>query len=372
MNVRRLADRPENEPDKHACVVLEQVMTAAASIARLLRRGCSLGRASIGAASGRVVCFGGATLDRTYHAADPIRTGTSNPAIGRRGYGGVARNVCENLARLGVNTGLVSLVGDDESGKSLVRHLQSLGVDTSRVGIAARHSTAEYAAILNPDNSLAFGIADMEVFSAFTIHGLPRLWPYLAAASWVFVDCNLPALVLRDLIVRKRGTRFKLAVDAVSTHKAERLPADLTGIDLLFLNKDEAETLLKLDIQYTLPPELIAQALCERGARQVVLTLGADGLIVASDPSDVAAVPAVQANPVDVTGAGDALIAGTLARLVAGSTLVEAARTGSLAAALTVECDASVHPKLSGRFLASMGQRLPEGVHTYSQAELRR
>ena len=305
--------------------------------------------------AGHVACFGGATLDRKYHAVAPIRAGTSNPVTGHRTYGGVARNVCENLARLGVSTSLVSAVGDDENGRSLVRHLQRLGVNTARVAVAVGHATAEYAAILNPDRSLAFGIADMGVFSAITVEGLHGLWPHLAAASWVFADCNLPAPVLQALLMRRRGASFNLAVDAVSVHKAERLPADLAGIDLLFVNEDEAEALVR---RHALPPAFAAQALRERGAAQVVLTLGACGMIVVSGPGDALAVPAIPADPVDVTGAGDALIAGTLARLVAGGTLVEAARVGSLAAALTVECDASVHPELSEGLLARMSHRL--------------
>ena len=308
--------------------------------------------------AGHVACFGGATLDRKYHAVGPIRAGTSNPVTGHRTYGGVARNVCENLARLGVSTSLISVVGDDENGRSLVRHLERLGVNTARVAVASCHATAEYAAILNPDRSLAFGIADMGVFSAITVDGLHGLWPHLAAASWVFADCNLPAPVLQALLMRRRDASFNLAVDAVSVHKAERLPADLAGIDLLFVNEDEAEALLRPDARDTLPPASAAQVLRERGAGQVVLTLGAGGMVVISGPGDAIAVPAIPADPVDVTGAGDALIAGTLARLVAGGTLVEAARVGSLAAALTVECDASVHPELSEGLLASMGHRL--------------
>ncbi|MBV9748652.1 MAG: bifunctional hydroxymethylpyrimidine kinase/phosphomethylpyrimidine kinase [Acetobacteraceae bacterium] len=224
--------------------------------------------------------------------------------------------------------------------------------------VAAGHSTAEYAAILNPDGSLAFGIADMGVFNAITVGYLPGIWPHFAAASWVLAECNLPAPVLQALLARKRGAHFKLAVDPVSVHKAMRLPAELAGIDVLFVNEDEAEALLGLDARHAISPELAAQALRERGAGQVVLTLGADGAVVASDLGDVVAVPAVPTRPVDVTGAGDALIAATLARLVAGSTLVEAVRIGSLAAALTVESDASVCPEMSEGLLASMAHRL--------------
>ena len=58
-------------------------------------------------------------------------------------------------------------------------------------------------------------------------------------------------------------------------------------------------------------------------------------------------LPAVVTPVVDVTGAGDALIAGTLSQLVDGAALVEALRTGLVAAALAIESRGSVRPDLS-------------------------
>jgi pseudouridine kinase len=66
------------------------------------------------------------------------------------------------------------------------------------------------------------------------------------------------------------------------------------------------------------------------------------------------------AQPLDVTGAGDAMIAATLCRLLAGEKLASAVRVGGLLAALTIESDASVHPELSPRFLATSMARLTE------------
>ena len=56
-------------------------------------------------------------LDRTLRLAAAPVPGSSNPARMSTGFGGVARNVAENLARLGVPVALVSRVGDDDSGR---------------------------------------------------------------------------------------------------------------------------------------------------------------------------------------------------------------------------------------------------------------
>ncbi|MBP0652302.1 hypothetical protein J8J40_35100, partial [Mycobacterium tuberculosis] len=68
----------------------------------------------------------------------------------------------------------------------------------------------------------------------------------------------------------------------------------------------------------------------------------------------------VPAQPIDVTGANDALIAGTLYRVLAGERLASAVRIGALLAALTSESDMSVHPGLSPRLLSGAIGRLPE------------
>ena len=323
--------------------------TVAAHIVNLIQKGCILGRGYVLPQPRRVVCVGAAAIDRKYHATAPLVAGTSNPARGARSFGGVARNVAENLVRLGVATGLVSIVGDDANGHDLLRQLSDLGVDVSQVRVSAGHATAEYLAILDAANDLALGIADMAIFDQFDVAMLERAWPHLAAAAWVFADCNLPAQVLAALLGRARTGGRLLAVNAVSGPKAARLPADLSGIGLLFVNRDEAAVILGGEA----PPDAMAAALRARGAERVVVTLGAQGCLVA-EVGGISRIAAVRGVIRDVTGAGDALIAGTLYRLLAGAPLVEAAATGARLAALTVASEATVLPGLTAEMLAAV------------------
>ncbi|MHB2165711.1 carbohydrate kinase [Alsobacter sp. R-9] len=322
--------------------------TVAAHIVSLIQKGHILGRGYLLPEARRVVCLGGAVLDRKYRTRKPIEPHTSNPASGFRTFGGVARNVAENLARLNVATSLVSIVGDDEAGRSMVEHLRSLGVDTSAVMIGRGERTAEYVAVLGPESDLVVGLADMDIFDLFSVDDVARAWPQIASAGWVFLDCNLPAEVIAHVVARKHSGRFRLAVNTVSTPKALRLPSDLSGIDLLFTNHDEAGALLG-----SLPrPRNAAAALVARGVEAAVITQGSAGAVVATQ-GEVTSIPSRPARPVDVTGAGDALIAGTLHRLLAGDMLADAVRAGTVLAALTVENTATVLPELSPRFLAA-------------------
>src|SRR5688572_16511644 len=102
-----------------------------------------------------ITCIGGAAVDRKYRAMDKIRPGTSNPVLSERSFGGVARNVAENIARLGVTVTLASILGEDDNGRSLLDDLERLGVGTQFIATSNAHATAEYVAILQPDGELA-------------------------------------------------------------------------------------------------------------------------------------------------------------------------------------------------------------------------
>ncbi|CAN7484356.1 MULTISPECIES: carbohydrate kinase [Neorhizobium] len=332
--------------------------TVAAHIVQLMQKGYILGRGYVMPAETRAVCIGGAVLDRKYRAKQEFVFETSNPVDGVRSLGGVARNVAENLALLGTTTSFVSIVGDDEGGRAVVKHMRDRGIDVSQIITTTERPTAEYAAILDTKGDLVLGIADMSIFDLLLPSHIERIWPHLAAASWVFSDCNLPAETLSALIAKRQGARFRLAIDAVSTPKAARLPKDLTGVDLLFMNIDEANAILGRNAHETIDDaKEAALALQAAGAREAVVTMGPRGIAVAGTEG-ARTFPAVHARPVDITGAGDAMIAGTLHRILHGEDTYNAARTGALLGTLTTESTASVHTDLSERFLEANMHRL--------------
>ncbi|MFC4175748.1 carbohydrate kinase family protein [Microvirga sp. GCM10011540] len=294
----------------------------------------------------KITCVGGAAVDRKLRSEASVVFGTSNPVRSERSFGGVARNVAENLARLGAQCSLMSLLGNDENGRLILHHLNQVRVDTSLILISEEYGTAEYTVVLQPDGNIALGLADMSIFGTFSPELLQRAWPELASSSWIFADCNLPAETIADLLSLKRHHSPMLAVDAVSKSKALHLPPDLRGIDALFLNSDEARSLLGQDSDDAFSAIEAAVSLRQRGAARVILTCGAAGLI-AADELEVEFIRAEGTQVIDVTGAGDSLIAATLLGLMKGNPLAISARLGMVAARLTIEHSASVRPDLS-------------------------
>lgn len=321
-------------------------------------------------------------VDRKLHLLASAVLGTSNPARGGSSYGGVARNVAENLARLGARCALVSCVGDDDAGRAVLAHTRSAGVDVQGVRVVAGATTAQYVAVLDPGGELVLGVADMAVLDLVTVRDLDAgLLPERSGEDsagvsrglpahdppWIFADTNLAEPVLAHAVRRGAGGGLRLAVDAVSTRKVTRLPADLTGVEVLFCNEAEAHAWLAANGRPASPgggtateqADQMAGALHAAGARLAVLSRGPDGALVA-DALGVRAVPALPTQVVDVTGAGDALVAGTLAGLVGGLAVDDAVRAGMRAAAATVQSDHSVRPDLA-QALARPVQRQEDG-----------
>jgi pseudouridine kinase len=306
----------------------------------------------------RVVCAGNAALDRTFAVKGPVHLATSNPSQVRSSFGGVARNVAENLARLDVPVALATQIGDDPAGRALLDDCAALGIDVSGVAISPVHPTAEYIAIIDARSELVIGASETEAIDTLVFDMLAGTLDAAARSAWTFADCNLPAAVLAAVVAQPRAPGHRLAIDAVSIAKVQRLPRDLHGIDVLFVNVDEARVLLG-DGAPDRPAGEIAQALRDRGAAAVVLTRGAAGAIVA-EASGTVDVPVAPAECVDVTGAGDALIAGTLYGMLQGEALPTAVRTGTIVAGLTITSPTTVSRALTRAVVDA--QRVRSGV----------
>ncbi|MDZ7854727.1 carbohydrate kinase family protein [Sphaerotilus sp.] len=256
-----------------------------------------------------VVCLGGANVDRKLRVAAPVRPGSSNPVSARETFGGVARNVAENLARCGVPVQLLTAVGQDAAGRTLLDDAVRCGIDTSAVEALAGVLTGSYTAVLNPDGSLHLALAHMDLCEQLTPEWLHARSGQCRAAGLVVADLNLPAATLAALVTAATDVQAPpLVLVAVSEAKMERLPARLHGVALLVLNQGELAAWAGTDRLADGVARLQAA-----GVRDVVVTLGAAGLCHTTAAGGLAflAAPAVPPEAVvDVTGAGDALAAG--------------------------------------------------------------
>jgi pseudouridine kinase len=323
----------------------------AGHIAGLIRERRLLGRAYVLPDKRPVMCIGAANLDRKLRTIAAMQLGTSNPATAEEVYGGVARNIAENLARLNLPTALLTALGDDSAGRALHDHAEGAGIDTRGSLKLPETATGTYTAILDAHGEMVVALADMALYERITPAFLVSRLPQRSAAAMTVADLNLPADSIGALLASARADNVPLIIVAVSQPKMARLPADLTGLRLLILNRGELET----RAGRALPTEADVRAACRevqaQGAQDVIVTCGSQG-VFHTRTGELVWLAAHQVEVVDVTGAGDAFAAAVCWSLYQGSAdLTLACRRGLKVAAMTLETPDTVSPMLAADVL---------------------
>ncbi|MBE8469655.1 ribokinase [Streptomyces justiciae] len=246
--------------------------------------------------------------------------------------GGKGANQAVAAARLGASTALLARVGDDGHGRLLLDSLRSAGVDT--VGVLVGGAPTGVA-LITVDPS-----GDNSIVVSPGANG--RLTPEdVRAAGSLFHASRVVSAQLEIPLETVVAVASSLAPDSrfvLNPSPPRPLPAVLlAACDPLIVNEHEAKVILG-DSAIGDDPEDWARILLAKGPRSVVVTLGAEGALVASKDG-VRRVASVKVDAVDTTGAGDAFTAALAYRLGTGASLEEAAayaaRVG--AAAVTKE-----------------------------------
>lgn len=280
-----------------------------------------------------LVCVGGCHRDIVAHTTSAFEPGTSCPGHVRETFGGVARNVAVLAASTGARVALLGRVGVDAPGRALLADLADAGV-TPDLTVDDTAATGTYLATHDATGELVAAVSDLSIYDRMTPDVvLDR--PVLRAARLLFADANLPEATL--LALARRCTD-RLAVDAISRAKAPRLAALLPLGPIVFVNLTSAETLLGRS--FTDAAEAAA-SLADRGARAAVVTAGSAPVAVLDDGA-VHRITVPRRTVVDVTGAGDALTAATLAARLRGHTLAEAVGFGIKASGAALACSGAL------------------------------
>ncbi|MFG3548106.1 ribokinase [Streptomyces sp. NPDC047725] len=233
--------------------------------------------------------------------------------------GGKGANQAVAAARLGARTALLARVGDDSHGRLLLDSQREAGVDT--VGVLVGGAPTGVALItVDPsgDNSIVVSpgangrLAPEDVRAAASLFLASRV-----VSAQLEIPLESVVEVTRSLAP---GSRFVL-----NPSPPRPLPPDvLAACDPLIVNEHEAKVILG-DACVSERPEDWARLLLAKGPRSVVVTLGAEGALVASAAEGVTRVPSVKVDAVDTTGAGDAFTAALAWRLGTGESLASAA-----------------------------------------------
>lgn len=295
-----------------------------------------------------VLVIGASALDVVSRVEGEVRPGTSNPARIRTSFGGVARNVAENLARLGQPVSLLSVVGKDRIGADVLAHTRQAGVDVSRVYTTEKFPTGFYMGVLDGDGYRQFAFDDMRVMQELTESYLLYHAELFEQAAMVFVDANLSASALAAVFGLAGKYKLPVCADPTSGPLALGLMPYLRQLKMIAPNAVEAGILSgqPFDPADSLAAMDAARYLVNQGVETVFVTLEEFGVCYANAET-TGHIPALRTSIVDPTGAGDALTAAVMFALLNDIDLDDAARLGLSAAALTLRYPGTVFPDLT-------------------------
>jgi len=295
-----------------------------------------------------VLSIGAAGLDIVGRIQAPPEPGASTPAEVRPSFGGVARNIAENLARLGQRTSLLTVTGNDQIGQQLLQHTAACGVDTHACLKSEQYGTASYLAVLGNDGYLLFALDDMRVLNTLKPEHIRKSVRLFAEAGLIFMDANLPPATLRAVVQLAHKLNIAVCADPASPTLAARLLPHLDQLYMVTANSGEAAMLCESDCGSNDPQEALqlARSLVARGVEIAVVTLAEYGVCYATSETN-GHVPAISTQVLDPTGAGNAMTAAIIFGMMNNMPIDEAVRLGVSAASLTLRYPGAVFADLT-------------------------
>jgi rfaE bifunctional protein kinase chain/domain len=255
---------------------------------------------------------------------------------------GGAANCALNLAALGANVSLLSVAGDDEAGNALRDKLSAAGVNidglllsekvqtTTKVRILAGHAHANKQQVIRVDYEDG-PLNDPGLRESIN----ERLRTALEAADAVILSDYNYGVVSRQAIALVREARRVKKIPALVDSRF-RL-SDFSGFTAATPNEDEVEHLLGAPVDSADKLEAAAKRLRQDLQLEALLvTRGSRGMMLLTNDADALQIPAVGAQAVDGTGAGDTVIATFALALASHATFAEAAQLANYAGGLVV------------------------------------
>lgn len=295
-----------------------------------------------------VLVIGSAGIDVKGRPAGQLAWEVPNPGQVRNSVGGVARNIAENLARLEVETVLLTAVGKDAAGRRVLRKSADAGVDTTHVRVVPQARTGTYLALLKPGGDLLVAVSDFQVINMIDSDYLLEHEALFAGAAMVVIDATLAPATLETVFELAERHKVRVCADPTTPAFAGRLCAHIDQIYMICPNAAETTALCGLDDPAHDHETAIntARHLVGLGVEIAVVTLGEKGLAYA-DSSGGGFIGSISTRVADPTGAGDAFTAAVIFGLLNEVAVDEAMRLGVTAASLTLQSRHTVLPTLS-------------------------
>lgn len=291
-----------------------------------------------------ILVLGASVVDIIGFSSCKYRSCDSTPGNVRMSFGGVSRNIAENMARIGVNTKFISILGNDEKGKSMLDHSKVIGYDMQDSLILENGGTPTYMAILNEDGEMMSAIADMKSIDLLNTDFIDTKADIIKNSEYTFLDADSPEILEYILTTFKGDTHFLL--DPISAAKAKNIKHLIKHFHTIKPNRHEAEVMVGFEIRNEEDLKRAGEYLLSLGVKNVFISLDEDGIYYTNGHKS----GRIKANNVkvkNVTGAGDSFVAGLGRGYMNELSLEETVKFAIAMSVVTISHEKTIHPDMN-------------------------
>jgi pseudouridine kinase len=302
-----------------------------------------------------VVCAGTSNIDVQGFAGSQVVLNDKNPGGHIEVWaGGVARNIAENLARLGQPVKMLTAVGDDIHADKIMTDSTQAGMDMSEVLILKNTNSAAYVSITDPGGDLVVGLTDMSIASHLTLDYFISKRSVLETARAIVLSPCISAEVIAYLHENFDAPIF---MDVVANGYVENILKVIHVFYTIKANQYEAEALSGVAINGENDLHKAADNVLSMGALRFVITLGKDGVFYKNQQGvSMRSKTREMTDVVNATGAGDAFTAGLVYGYINNMDLRSTLDFSMAAAGLTLAHQNTINPHINPALVAEKTQ----------------
>ena len=348
---REILEIIKKQPDIEQSEIASRLNIARASVAvhisNLQKKGYISGRIYLVNDFEYAVGIGAANVDICGRSKNPIIMADSNPGAMSISLGGVTRNICENLARLGGSVKLISALGSDLYGHMIREESTAAGIDMSQCMTVEGHPSSTYMSLLDERGEMYVALSDMSVLQRMDMDFIKRRESMIKGARLLIFDPALPEAVVEG-ITSQYGDALPLFCDPVSSAYARRLKPYVGKIHTLKPNRMELTVLTGHDTDTPKGVKAACEILLCRGVKRIFVSMGHEGCLYMDSEGNVVqrALSPIE-NIANASGAGDAFTAAVIYSYLKGFGINRTIDYALAAGAVAVSAATTINPEIS-------------------------
>lgn len=288
-----------------------------------------------------VLVMGPSIVDIIGFSKENYKSKDSIPGKIKITFGGVCRNIAENLARVKINTRFISILGEDDKGKNILAHSKKIGLDMSESLIIRGGVTPTYMAILNEKGEMASAVVDMSVINKMDFSFIDSKKDIINKAEYVFLGANNPTN-LEYIVTNFKG---KFVLDTISAAKAKNVVHLIKYFHTIKPNRQEAEVLAGFKIKNDEDLKKAGDYFLKLGIKNIFISLDEDGVYYANK-YESGKIKANKVTVKNVTGAGDSFVAGIGYGYMNNMSIEEITKYSIAMSLITLSHEETINPQM--------------------------